>query len=131
MEPIQLFQLASKQAQWLSVRESVVSTNVANANTPAFKTKDIVPFADYLDTTTDKTSALSMISTNPAHFNDTTQFNDSIREVEDKSSVGTSSGNNVSLAKEMMKANEVRQQYDLNTNLVKSLNRMMLMVVKK
>ena len=131
MEPIQLFQLASKQAQWLSVRESVVSTNVANANTPAFKTKDIVPFTDYLDNTTDKTSALSMISTNPAHFNDTTQFNDSIRETEDKSSAGTTSGNNVSLAKEMMKANEVRQQYDLNTNLVKSLNRMMLMVVRK
>ena len=32
MQPIQLFEVASKQAEWLSVRQKVVATNIANAS---------------------------------------------------------------------------------------------------
>ncbi|HZG29667.1 flagellar basal-body rod protein FlgB [Ensifer adhaerens] len=132
MQPIQFFQLASQQAQWLSVRQSVISTNVANADTPGFKAKDLVPFTDYLDAaTTQGSGAVSLASTNPMHFADAGLQTTNIREVDDKSGKISASGNNVGLAQEMIKASEARGAYDLNTALVKSLNKMMLMVVRR
>ncbi len=132
MQPIQFFQLASQQAQWLSVRQSVISTNVANADTPGFKAKDIVPFTEYLDAATSRGSdTVSLASTNPMHFADASQQTMNIRQVDDKSGKISASGNNVGLAQEMIKANEARQDYDLNTGLVKALNKMMLMVVRR
>jgi flagellar basal-body rod protein FlgB len=133
MEPIQIFQLASKQAQWLSVRESVVSGNIANVNTPGYKLKDVTPFAEVMRETGSSTAGkqLSMISTNPAHFGKTDAASSEIYETDDSSIKITSNGNNVAIADEMMKSSEIRQDYDLNTGLVKSLNRMMLMAVRR
>ena len=36
MEPIHLFDLASQQARWLTVRQATVASNVSNANTPGY-----------------------------------------------------------------------------------------------
>jgi flagellar basal-body rod protein FlgB len=133
MQPIQFFQLASQQAQWLSVRQSVISTNVANADTPGFKSKDIVPFTEFLDAATSSrgSDGVNLVSTNPLHIVEASQSSTSIRQVDDKSNKISASGNNVGLAQEMIKANETRQDYELNTSLVKSLNKMMLMVVRR
>ncbi|MCD2179014.1 flagellar basal body rod protein FlgB [Rhizobium sp. C1] len=132
MQPIQFFQLASQQAQWLSARQSVISTNVANADTPGFKAKDLVPFTQFLDAATSNNSDnVNLASTNPMHFADPAQMSMNIREVDDKSGKISASGNNVGLAQEMIKANEARQDYDLNAGLVKALNKMMLMVVRR
>ena len=46
MEPVSLFDLAAKQAQWLSVRQSAIAGNIANANTPGYRRKDV----DFHDT---------------------------------------------------------------------------------
>lgn len=131
MQPIQFFQLASQQAQWLSVRQSVVSTNVANADTPGFKVKDVVPFADFLDVASSRSDGVTLASTNPKHFADISQDTMNVRQVDGKPGKISASGNNVGLAQEMIKASEARGAYDLNTGLVKSLNKMMLMVVRR
>ncbi len=60
MQGIHLFDLASRQAEWLSVRQAAVSGNVANANTPAFKARDVEPFKDVLEQT-----QLTMAATDP------------------------------------------------------------------
>lgn len=132
MEPLQLFQLASKQANWLSVRESVVSSNIANANTPGYKAKDLVPFEQILSETGlgDGEGHVTMASTNPMHFGGPGDTSTDILEADDGVKV-TASGNNVGLAEEMIKSSQIRQDYDLNANLVKSLNRMMLTVVRR
>lgn len=135
MEPIRFFQIASKQAEWLSVRESVVSTNIANVNTPGFRAKDITPFSSMLDKSGTRVSGadMSMASTNPLHLGgmDRESFSSDIKEDPTSSVKITASGNNVSITQELMKSMEVRQDYDLNTGLVKSLNKMMLEVVRK
>ena len=51
MQPIQLFDLASRQAQWLAVRQNVVAGNIANANTPHYAAKDVKPFESVLQET--------------------------------------------------------------------------------
>jgi flagellar basal-body rod protein FlgB len=126
MQPIQLFDLASRQAQWLAVRQNVVAGNIANANTPHYAAKDVKPFESVLQET-----GFQMAATNPAHFTDgsaaaqvteTSMINDA--EVQQ-------SGNSVQLEEELMKTGEVKRDYELNTGLVKAFHRMMLMTVRK
>jgi flagellar basal body rod protein FlgB/type III secretion system FlhB-like substrate exporter len=47
--PIYLFDVASSQERWLSLRQATVSANVANANTPGYRAQDIEPFNKILD----------------------------------------------------------------------------------
>ncbi len=44
MEPVHLFDLVSRNNKWLSVRQTAVAGNIANANTPGFKAVDTEPF---------------------------------------------------------------------------------------
>ena len=49
MQPIHLFSVASRQADWLSVRQATVAQNVANADTPKYRAVDVEPFGDVLN----------------------------------------------------------------------------------
>ncbi|KQV68374.1 flagellar basal body rod protein FlgB [Rhizobium sp. Root1220] len=129
MQPIQLFDLASRQAEWLTIRQEVVAGNIANANTPKYRSKDITPFQAVLDH-----SDVTMARTNAAHLsgNDLNTKNDiDVKEAALDQEMGIQeSGNTVGLAEELSKSGEIKRQYDLNTSLVSSFNRLMLMTVK-
>ncbi len=130
MQPIQLFELAARQAEWLSVRQEVVASNIANANTPKYLAKDITPFSAVLDTTT----TAQMARTNPNHMalNDLSDDDIEIKDSELNDEIGMQeSGNSVSIAEELTKTGEIKRQHELNTNLVASFHRMMLMTVKR
>lgn len=130
MQPIQLFDLASRQAEWLGVRQEVVATNIANANTPKYQAKDVSPFEAVMQSTGQN---MGMAKTNPAHFG-ASSMSDNVELIKPDVSneMGVQeSGNTVALANEMTKTGEIKRQYELNANLVKSFHRMMLMTVKR
>jgi flagellar basal-body rod protein FlgB len=128
MQPIQLFSLASRQAEWLSVRQEVVASNIANANTPSFKSKDVTPFEAVLDR-----SYTPMARTNPAHFAASDLSDDvEIKASELNNEIGVQeSGNTVSLSQELSKTGEIKRQYELSTSLVKTFHSMMLLTVRR
>ncbi|MBP2548074.1 flagellar basal-body rod protein FlgB [Neorhizobium galegae] len=130
MQPIQLFDLASRQAEWLSIRQEVVAGNIANANTPQYKAKDVTPFSAVLNST-----GMSMARTQPGHLSGTdvnSRINVDVEEEKLNNEIGIQeSGNTVALAGELTKTGEIKRQYELSTNLVKSFHRMMLMTVKR
>ncbi|PDT10777.1 MULTISPECIES: flagellar basal body rod protein FlgB [unclassified Rhizobium] len=130
MQPIQLFDLASRQAEWLTIRQQVVAGNIANANTPKFRAKDVTPFDAVLDK-----SDIAMARTNPAHFSGNDLSDSADIDVKDAAldqEIGIQeSGNTVGLAEELSKSGDIKRQYDLNTSLVSSFNRMMLMTVRR
>ncbi|MBB4064113.1 flagellar basal body rod protein FlgB [Gellertiella hungarica] len=130
-QPIQLFDLASRQAEWLSIRQEVVASNIANANTPKYRARDVTPFNAVLDSR----SNFRMARTNAAHLtgNPAGISGDvDVREAELVNEIGVQeSGNTVGLAEEMTKSGEIKRQYELNAALVKSFHRMMLMTVRK
>ena len=101
-----------------------------NANTPKYRAKDITPFQSVLDK-----SDVAMARTNPAHFsgNDFSTSGDiDVKEAALDQEIGVQeSGNTVGLAEELSKSGEIKRQYELNTSLVGSFNRMMLMTVRK
>lgn len=124
MQPIQLFELTSRQAHWLTVRQSVVAGNIANANTPGYAARDVAPFEAVLEQT-----GARMAATHPAHFTE-----DDVRGTVRGSSAGgievLPSGNSVNLPDELSKTGEIKRLYELNTGTVKAFHRMMLVTVR-
>jgi flagellar basal-body rod protein FlgB len=123
--PVRIFELASQQARWLSVRQSTIAENVANANTPGFRALDVQPFENILDN-----MPLSMATTQPAHL---TEDGSEVAAAATKADTPWEvlhSGNSVSLEQEMIKAGDVNRELSLNTNIVKAFHRMLLASVK-
>lgn len=63
MDPtdIGLFHLAERRLEWVDARQKLLAQNVANANTPGFKARDVAPFVSVL-------SASTMTGTSPLHM---------------------------------------------------------------
>jgi len=126
LQPPALFGLASRHAQWASVRQTAIAGNIANANTPGYKAVDTEPFSAVLE----KTGA-SMARTSAGHIEVPSATSSSTRTrakgVDGDETVG---GNTVSIEQEMLKADEVQRAFSLNTGIVRSFHRMILASVK-
>jgi len=123
MQPMQLFDLAFRQNEWLAQRQSVISSNVANANTPGYKAKDIESFDDVMR------KSVPMTATDPKHqtsgIGTFRQENDGPSEAE-----VFASGNDVNLEQEFLKSGEVMRKYTMNTQIMKTFDRMLMSVTK-
>jgi flagellar basal-body rod protein FlgB len=66
MDPtrIGLFDLAEKRLVWTAQRQSVLASNIANANTPDFKARDVQSFASILA----GSGSLAPAQTQPGHM---------------------------------------------------------------
>lgn len=125
MSGISLFGVAFQQAQWLSVRQTAISENIANANTPGYKAVDVEPFASVLDK-----AGLDLAGNSPGHMGLSVGGVRPPVIDRDKNVQTKISGNSVSVEQELIKADEVNRAYALNTNVVRSFHRMLLMSVK-
>lgn len=123
--PVYLFDLASRQAQWLAVRQSTISGNIANANTPSYRARDVAPFADVLDKT-----KLEMTATSAEHIGFSPSHAEGARVKKADTWDTVYSKNSVSLEQELLKAGEVNRQHSLNTNIVKTFHRMLMSSVR-
>jgi len=125
MQPIQLFELASKQSHWLTVRQSVVAGNIANANTPGYAVREVAPFDAVLEQT-----GARMAATHPGHIQED-PMRGAVRTGSSNDVDVLPSGNSVSLPEEMSKTGEIKRMYELNTGMVKAFHRMMLLTVRR
>jgi flagellar basal-body rod protein FlgB len=121
MELVNFFSLASQQNRWLSVRQSVIAQNVANANTPGFKALDVEPFDAVLNST-----GIEMRKTQATHLSPTSGTGSDADTEENGKWQVVHSGNSVSLEEQMLKAGEVSGAYARNTSVMKTLHRMLL-----
>jgi flagellar basal-body rod protein FlgB len=121
MGPVHLFELVSQRNEWLSVRQSLVAGNVANANTPGFKAKDVVPFEAVLNR-----ANLEQSMTQEGHLKLGMNGVADARESKNIDGLVLHSGNSVSIEAELLKAGEVSRQHRLATSVMKSFHRMML-----
>jgi flagellar basal-body rod protein FlgB len=124
MQPVNLFDLASQQARWLSVRQTAIAGNVANANTPGYGAVDVEPFEKVLKNTS------TVMATQPGHILASTSPARTVVETEQDGVAILPSKNSVSLEDQMLKAGEVGRAFELNTAIVKSFHRMFLMTAK-
>jgi flagellar basal-body rod protein FlgB len=123
--PLYLFELASSQARYLELRQSTIATNVANANTPGFKARDVEPFNKVLDST-----PVRLATTSPSHLQLSPAESDTRATAKKDSWDVVHSGNSVSLEQEMIKGSDVSRDYSMNSAVVRSFHRMLLSSAK-
>ncbi len=106
---LNILSLASALASHASARQQVLAENVANADTPGYRARDIKPFSELVE----EGPAFEARRTRPEHIG----FGDELHGFEPEPSAEfgaeTPNGNSVSLEDQMMRGAEVRQEHEL------------------
>ncbi|MGB0959132.1 MAG: FlgB family protein [Halocynthiibacter sp.] len=105
---LDIFKLSHAMAAHANARQRVVAENIANADTPDFRAKDIKPFSAHLAGTDDGYSRATRDKHFALHRTATPTFT-TMQDARDLSP----NGNSVSLETEMMKASEARHQQEV------------------
>lgn len=119
--PLHVMDLADRRAEWASIRQATIAGNIANADTPDYKARDIEPFvADagrtrlQLAVTRANHMALTPLQMHPS-------------EVEEGEAWDVShSGNTVSIDEELTKSGETRRQHGMALTVLGAFHRMLM-----
>ncbi len=115
---IGLFKLMSRKMDWLTQRQEVISQNIANADTPDYKGKDLKPFS-FREALSDN-RRLTPTTTSAAHLPGTAGTGGTAKEQRIRDPFETApNGNNVVLEDQMMRMSENSMDYQTITNLYK------------
>ncbi|WP_207459439.1 flagellar basal body rod protein FlgB [Azospirillum sp. SYSU D00513] len=113
-----LFKLMSRKMGWLTQRQEVLSQNIANADTPEFKGRDLKPFS-FRDALSDG-RRIQPAATNVAHLQGTRGPGGMDKEQRVRNPYETApDGNNVVLEEQMLKVSQTTMDYQTITNLYK------------
>lgn len=102
-----IFQAASQMARHAFMRQGVISTNIANSNTPGYKARDLKGFQHSIENTT---ASNAMAVSRPGHVQFASSKSAGLQH-EDKSAVPSPNGNSVSIEREILKSVEAERQH--------------------
>lgn len=125
MESVHLFSLTARHNQYLAARQTTIAGNIANASTPGFKSLDLEPFDAAIEQ-----SRLSMAATNASHLAPGNAVSPDAQVTEGAPWEVLPSGNSVSIEQELLKSNETKGAFALNTNVMRSFHKMLLAAAK-
>jgi flagellar basal-body rod protein FlgB len=115
---VPLMSMLRERMSWLESRQNVLSQNVANADTPGFVARDLVPqdFESLLKNSGPSPFHVALAGSNAHHIGVTSASNDySSKETPDVEE--SLNGNSVSLEQEMIKVSDTQAQFQAATNL--------------
>ena len=104
---LNVFRLAHAMAAHAGHRQSIVAQNVANADTPGYRAKDLQPFFEIAGSA----SSHPMRATHGRHLASPAHL-PAGREHISSDATADPNGNSVSVELEMMKAVNIKQQHD-------------------
>lgn len=113
---IPMFQRLTERMTWLGSREKVLAENIANADTPNYQPKDVVPvdFEQHLK----KLLPVEPARTDPKHMVGTIPAADPVDSKKEKKPYETApAGNAVVLEEQMMKLAQSQADYNTVVNL--------------
>ncbi len=114
---LNIFAVLSKRMDWLSQRQTVLADNIANADTPNFRPRDLNPgeFQRILRT---QSPDLKPRATNAAHLQGTVSSGGPARvERQGKAWETSPSGNAVVLEEQLIKVSKTQSDYLMMINL--------------
>lgn len=114
-EKLEITRMAQAMAAHAGMRQGALAQNVANADTPGYRARDMPDFAETYRAQGD---SLAPRTTRPSHL----QANERSPQLIIRPQTGGSApnGNSVSLESEMVKAVEVKQQHDMALAIYRS-----------
>lgn len=116
-EKLEIFRMAQAMALNASARQAVIAENVAQADTPGYKARDIASFAETYRANADP---MPLRATRAGHFVERAEALTPRFKVAPDAGNESPNGNTVSLETEMVKAAEVRQQHEMAISIYKS-----------
>ena len=120
MSEIYLDKISADRANWLSVRQSLISSNIANADTNGYKALDVKS----MDAASN--GFTTMMRTHSGHIQAGVGSAAGVGIEEETAWEINHSGGTVSLPQEMIKSGEVSSAFQLNTSVMKSFHRMVI-----
>ncbi|SIO49900.1 flagellar basal-body rod protein FlgB [Rhodovulum sp. ES.010] len=115
-DKLEIFRMAQGLATHAGARQTVIARNVANADTPGYRARDI---ADFTETYRQSDDSMALRTTRAGHIAAADSGSRSA-EVVSGHGVGEPNGNTVSLEEEMLKAAEVKSKHNLALAVYKS-----------
>jgi flagellar basal-body rod protein FlgB len=106
---LNILSLASALAHHASARQQVISENVANADTPGYRARDIAPFGALVE----GGPAFEAKRTRPGHMAFGATTGGFEPEISAAFGAETPNGNSVSLEDQMMRGAQVQQEHGL------------------
>ena len=120
--PVYMFTLAAQHAHWASVRQAVITGNIANANTSGYTAVEVAPFAQALADA--QRSAMARTQTGHLGIGGTAGASAGADwEV-------TETGAPVALDMELMKADQTNRAFALDTAILGAFHRMLMASVR-
>lgn len=113
--PVSILELSSAMARHAATRHSLVSQNIANADTPGYKAQDVADFSEVM-----KAQQLSGGASDI----------DPLAVIE-RPSIGSPNGNSVSLEDELMRGAKAQQDHEMAVSIYRSTLTMMKTAVGK
>jgi flagellar basal-body rod protein FlgB len=110
---IALFNVTGRRMDYMAQRQELIAQNVANADTPGWRSRDLVPF----ETASRFSPSLKPVQTNQAHAYGTVRGGDYANDRRAERWETTPTENGVSLEQEMVKASETRDGFMLAAGL--------------
>ncbi|MEY8837597.1 FlgB family protein [Cribrihabitans sp. XS_ASV171] len=107
-QDINLFRMAYAMATHAGKRQAIVAQNMANADTPGYRGRDVEPFAAAYDRDGPRAA---MRASRPGHLNGIAPADAAWAELTPDAPADPN-GNSVSIEEEMLKAVEVKRQHD-------------------
>jgi flagellar basal-body rod protein FlgB len=104
-ENLKVFQTAGAMARYAGERQAVIAQNIANADTPGYRAREVSAFAD----TYRSDPAMQMRSTRSGHLHSTS--NPATAEARFSDGEPSPNGNTVSLEEEMLNATATQQAH--------------------
>ena len=119
--PLHVMDLASRKAGWAATRQAAIAGNIANANTPGYRARDVEAFVAH-----GGRAQLQMAATRADHL--------TLPETRVKSPGLTQSNgwdmkhsdNDVSLDEQLMQADDTARQHQLSLQVMGTFHRMLL-----
>ncbi|MBN9260291.1 MAG: hypothetical protein BGN89_15795 [Alphaproteobacteria bacterium 64-6] len=121
MDDLALFSIGSDRNRWLATRSAALADNIANADTPGFKARDVPTFEAALSS-----ANVAMLRTNGNHLAPTQFGARTFDLVNRPGEVPKHSGNTVSLETELANLGETRSQHSLVSGILGAFHRMLL-----
>jgi len=117
LNKLTLFGLVKGQMGWLARRQEVLAQNIANADTPKYKPRDLKPFS-FKEMVKSQQTHLNAVTTSPMHMAGAQRMTSPFADEENRTPYETSpDGNAVVLEEQMGKIGETQMQYQLTNEL--------------
>ncbi|WP_212522785.1 flagellar basal body rod protein FlgB [Actibacterium sp. MT2.3-13A] len=126
LDSLSFFKIASQRMQWLSTRQQVISENIANADTPGFRAREVSGFSEMLD---DSARPSGVVTTNARHLGGAAQAGNVRVRVDDGAWDQSMDGNTVVLEQQSIKAAEVSENYRMAAQLYRKGHELLTLAV--